>query len=276
MMKWPHALIAGSALILLTNAVALLGAWYNRNGDPESQLQLTQRELRYSTWHEHKDNSGITLTLDWRIEQTGKNDSDYSSYGDRWGMPIWLDKAKMAELGFDVDKLGSSAGPGRRQKGLQPKEALLVLEINGQAYQHQLQRANEYVEQLRKSLAENPSSEAFKSRTKSAEENLQREQQKSSRLFVINAGLDLQKLRAAYSDRVRYAIVQGLIRPTAVIEKNETRIGGVVSALLAERIYVPFAYRQLFGATASYEATVAFGKRMEPWIVVVSRIEAPK
>src|SRR5690606_5713465 len=44
-----HGLLAGLALILLSNAVALGGAWYNRQGEAESRLQLSEREL----WRSH-------------------------------------------------------------------------------------------------------------------------------------------------------------------------------------------------------------------------------
>lgn len=270
-MKRSHTLIAGSALILLTNAVALSGVSYNRSGDPESQLQLTQRELQHSTWRSDKDNSGITLTLNWRFEQADINDSSFGMYTSRWGMPVWLDNVKMAELGFEVDKLASTAEHGRSYKEALPKEALLVLELNDKAYQHQLQRSNGYVGQLRKLLTENPNSEEFKRRAKDAEENYLYEQNKASRLFVIDAGLDLQTLRAAYPDHSRYAIVHGLIRPTTVREKNETRIGGNISELHAERINVPLTHRQAFNDPASYEVTVAFGKRLEPWIIAAAR-----
>ena len=112
MMKWSHSLIAGSAIILLTNAVALGGAGYNRSGEPESQLQLTQRELQHSSWREGRDSSGITLTLNWRIEQADFNDSNFAMYSNRWGIPGWLDRGKMAELGFDVDKANKTVGHG--------------------------------------------------------------------------------------------------------------------------------------------------------------------
>ncbi len=268
-MKWSHTLIAGSALILLTNAVALLGAGYNRSGDPESQLILSQRELQHTSWNA-KDNSGITLTLNWRFEQADNSEFNFGMYSGRWGMPAWLDKTKMAELGFDVDRLASTAEYGRRYKEMQPKETMLVLELNDRAYQHQLQRAKEYVEQSRKLLADNPDSEEFKRRTKNAEENYLFEQNKGSRLFVIDAGLDLQRLRVAYPDRARYAIVHGLIRPATVREKNVTRIGGNITELHGERINVPLSYRQVFNDPASYAVTVAFGKRLEPWVIAAS------
>jgi hypothetical protein len=270
MMKWSHTLIAGSAIVLLTNALALGGVAYNRSGEAESQLQLTQRELQHSTWRSGKDNSGITLTLNWRFEQAELNEFNFGMYSSRWGNPVWLDKTKMAELGFDVEKLAGTAEYRRRYQELQPKEVLLVLELNDRAYQHHLQRTMEYVEESRKLLAASPANAQMQRKARNAEENYKHELEKGSRLFAIDAGLDVPALRAAYPDRARYAIVHGLIRPTTTQVKNETRIGGNIAELHAGLINVPLDKRQVFNGPASYEVTVAFGKRLEPWIVAAS------
>ena len=229
MKKWPGTLIAGSALILLTNAVVLSGAAYNRSGDAESQMRLSQRELQHYRQYEHKDNSGITLSLNWRIvrEKFSQQhdygfDSGYSA--GKWGTPIWLNKAKMAELGFDVAKLADTAANARHYKESLSKEVLLVLEINAQAYQQELQRARDYAEQARRLLADNPDSKEFKQRVKNAEEYYKNEETINSRLFVIDAGIDMQKLRSTYPDRTRHAIVHGLISPSITREKNETLV----------------------------------------------------
>jgi hypothetical protein len=276
MKKWSRTLLAGSALILLTNAVVLFGVSSNRDDTPESQLKLTQRELQISTWNVGRDNSGITLRLNWRFEMTEQKNYDYGVYSGQWGLPAWLDKAKMAELGFDVDKLAVPSEHGRRHREQLSREVLLVLELDGQAYQHQLRRVREYAENERTQLEAIPNSEEHKRRTKSAEQNLLQEQNNNSRLFVIDAGLDLRKLRATYPDRSRYSIVHGLIRPnTMSSEKNEVRIGGTISDLYGGLINVPFERRHVFNNSAPYEVTVAYGKRLEPWIVAASRSVAP-
>lgn len=270
MMKWSHTLIAGGVLILLTNAVALLGTAYNRSEPVESQLVLSQRELQHSNWNA-KDNSGITLNLNWRIAQAKQNEYGLGYSSGRWGMPTWLDRAKLAELGFDVYKLAGMPEHGRRYKEALPREALLVLELNDAAYQLELKRAKDFSEQASALQASNPDSEEFKRKAKNAEESYKHEQQMNSRLFVIDAGLDLQRLRAIYPDRSRYAVVHGLIRPSVMHEKDGQKLGGYITELHAEKINVPLAYRAVFENGAPYEVTVAFGKRLEPWITAASR-----
>jgi hypothetical protein len=114
----------------------------------------------------------------------------------------------------------------------------------------------------------------MKRKAKTVEENFKHEQESNSRLFVIDAGLDLEQLRAAYPDRARYAIVHGLIRPTTMREKNEIRVGGNISELHADSIHVPLEYSPVFKNPAAYEVTLAFGQRLEPWVVAASRIAA--
>jgi len=69
-MTWSlkHTLISGLGLIALTNAVALVGVTYNRSGEPEAKLSLTQRELRTPyRWYGNRENSGLALSLIWRV-----------------------------------------------------------------------------------------------------------------------------------------------------------------------------------------------------------------
>ena len=60
-------------------------------------------------------------------------------------------------------------------------------------------------------LAVLPESKEKENRRKSLDNELVREENESSRLFVIDAGLDSAALRTKYPDRARYAIVQGVI-----------------------------------------------------------------
>jgi hypothetical protein len=180
------------------------------------------------------------------------------------------------ELGFSEENLPGAKNGELHHKKVQPREALLVLELDGAAYRHHLQRLQEHAEKRRKELAVLPANPEAQHRAKSAEESYRQELDKGSRLFVIDAGLDLSTLRAAYPDRNRYAIVRGLVRSGVFSHGDEIRIGGTVDDLYADRINVPFAFRQAFEGASAYEATVAFGRRLEPWVVDASKGAAVK
>ena len=91
---------AGLALIVLTNAVALGGVWWNRSATPESALTLSERELGLP-WRSLRfaEDSGLSLNLNWRVgdREAGEFVSGYTFNG---GTPEWLDAAHMAALGF--------------------------------------------------------------------------------------------------------------------------------------------------------------------------------
>jgi hypothetical protein len=71
-MKKSHrlVLIADHALIAITNAIALGGAVYNRSGEPDSTLALSDRELQLpcESWS-GSENSELSLRLNWRVLQ---------------------------------------------------------------------------------------------------------------------------------------------------------------------------------------------------------------
>ena len=284
-MSWSrkHTLIAGLALMALTNAVALVGVAWNRSAE-EAKLRLSERELHAPyRWYGNRENSGLALNIAWRVlSEPADATALYGwSYGVTGGAPSWLDEAKMRELGFDTSTAGDAQrGRVRYEKQL-PREVLLVLELEGQTYRRLLELAAQYVAREEAKLASSPADKNYEARVKNAREALERETSRNSRLFVVDAGLDAAALRAKYPDRARYAIVRGQVRP-AITDAKSARLGGYVTDLAVESINVPLAFREaLAGAAASspydersrsrFEATVAFGRRLEPWIAEASR-----
>jgi len=286
-MTWSrkHTLIAGLGLIALTNAVALFGVVYNRSGDPEATLRLTQRELRTPyRWHGNRENSGLALSLIWRVlnERPPEFEFQIKGYVGTGGTPTWLDKAKMEALGFDASAPAAYSDLRRRiryEKQL-PREVLLVLEMDGPAYRRSLELATQNLAREEAKLASNPGDENLGTRVKNAREAFEREASGNSRLFVVDAGLEPSALRAKYSDTSRHAIVRGQVRAVSF----DTPSGGIgyISGLSIESINVPFALRDVFGGAtlvvdfdqrnrAPFEATVAFGKRFEPWITAAAK-----
>jgi hypothetical protein len=129
----------------------------------------------------------------------------------------------------------------------------------------------------------NAGNKEFAERSKTAREQLSREQHENSRLFVVDAGLDVVALRTKYPDRARYAIVRGRVRARMITREKEQRLSGYIESLSITEINVPMTFRRVFEPSPQsnrigpnntlirFEAEVAFGKRLEPWIRQASR-----
>ena len=275
-----RALIVGLAIILLVNLSALAGVAYNRSGDPESLLRLSQRELQLPyNWGSRVENSGVTLRVVWRIP-ADETDNAVVPYWSGGGYPSWLDKAKLVTLGFDLADVDGK--DGQFFSGQQSKEVFLVLELEGPAHQQVLQHAMQIAAQAEQLSTANAGNEELAQRSQSAQEQLEREQQINSRLFVIDAGLAVATLRAKYPDRTHYAIVRGRVRPQTIYRDKTQQLGGYITNLSIAEINVPVGLRQGLALSAGsnqpdptnisghFDAEVAFGKRLEPWIRSVS------
>ena len=261
MIKWSkrHTWVAGIAVILLTNALALGNVALNRSGSPESVLKLSQRELRQPYWRANAENSGLSLELQWRMPVAG-------AAGNR---PVaWLDTAKMKSLGLEVGPDDGKA-PNRPLLRQLSRPVLLVLELDGPAYRQALELAQQRLAEAQAKLDAAPDQEALKRTAANAKTAAEQEEKVSSRLFAIDAGLELAALRARYPDRSRYAIVAAQVHP----------YGGISAEV---SLHVPYAFRAAFEAgqggqpqparwpmpqALPFAATVAFGQHLEPWIL---------
>ena len=266
-MKFQNFLKIGALLvILLTNAAALGGAFWNRSGEAESLLILSQRELRMPYARFDRENSGFALALNWRVAAPLDRNNAYWEYSSG-GSPEWLDKAKMESLGFDMSpRTGDNIRWNDRTLS---KDVLFVLEQDGEVYRQSLARARQQLDAEEAKQAAMPESNEKKNRLKNVADQLAREEKENSRLFVIDAGLDRVGLRAKYPDRSRHAIVHGQVRPVWNSRENESNARGYVSGLGIAGINVPHALRPLFAnpsGQTKFTAGVAFGKRLEPWI----------
>lgn len=278
-MNWSHrhTLVAGLGLIVLVNAIALAGVAWNRSAPADSHLQLSERELGsgYDYWR--KENNGIGLRLDYRWPDTRPSHVNTQSFtsGQR------LSPAIMAELGFVVpNELNPDSVRRYRRQG--DRDGLLVLEFNGPQYQQQLQRAEQRLAQSTVDLAAVPDNKQLIESHKRAREDLHRENNQASRLFVVDAGAELSSLRARYPDRQRYAIVRGRIKTWAWQANSRWQIGGSAQIPVAQSISLPRQWHQLFadlpkrkevvgyrdsGGARLFNAELVFGQRLEPWIV---------
>lgn len=89
---------ASVGLVVLTNAIVLIGIAYNRGGEPEAEITLTEREvpLSYEAF-QSDENTELALRLHWQ------------SPAHRWQAlmfesrlePDWFDQAKLEAVGYD-------------------------------------------------------------------------------------------------------------------------------------------------------------------------------
>jgi uncharacterized protein DUF4824 len=249
-LRWPT--LAGLGVIVVTNAIALGGVAFNRGAAPGGRLELTQRELErpHSYLRDPNENSGLTLELRWRLEEATRavGDSYHSGESD------WIDAAKLQELGLQARRQMRD-GEQTYSVGIE-KDVLLVLEMEGPAYRRVVKHACDRAQQTGKS---------------EDRANCERENTQASRLFVVDAGLDRDALRRKYPDDRRYAIVKGRMQAAWNNTRSSWRLRGYVNDVQSGEVHVPPEMRAAVGASAisdsTYRVTLAFGRRLEPWIV---------
>ena len=240
-----HTLFAGLALILLTNAVALLGVYWNRSGEPESLLTLTQRELqRPYGWGMNRENSGVSLRIVWRVP-TAQRSWNFAYSG---GNPVWLDKDKVGSLGFDFNPPKEMQENFRWASRQLSREVLLVLEQDGPAYQQSLQQARQFAAEQDAKLAALPNDKSLQQLAKTAHDQARMEEADNSRLFAVDAGLDLDELRKQYPDRNRYAIVRAQVRPSYL--SGLGKFTGNIDQISIDEINVPYEFHSAFDTRA--------------------------
>ena len=222
----------------------------------------------------------MALSLHWRVltRERSELDEPAVSFGP-YGGPAWFDRDKLKEVGFDVTRLtDTDRGRNFYERHL-PREALVVLELDGPAYQRSLAAVWAYGARQNALLAANPGRKEFEDRARRGKDLIEQEERDNSRLFVVDAGLDAAALRAKYPDTLRYAILHGRVRPSISWDSKKPELTGVVSELDVQEINVPARFRKHFAAAqrqyalpsaSPFAATLAIGRRLEPWITALS------
>jgi hypothetical protein len=270
------------AVAVAANALALAGVAYNRAGE-DSRLAMSERELSPDAIGVSRENSGVSLRILWRVADPKHDPGSYYGWV-AWastGAPAWLDRAKMADMGFDVTV--PDADIGRRAfKDELAREVFIVLEFDGAAYRESLEAAPQAAEQLR---AQKGSDAAER-----AAALVERERTQNSRLFAVDAGTDAAALRSKYPDRSHYAIVRGRVAPAWRLNSS---YHGRIESLSVSSINVPVEMHGAVGNVPprmgrfspdpssdargrAFDAVVAFGQRLEPWLVSLTTSKAPR
>lgn len=270
------------ALLVVSNIAVLSSVAYNRSGSPEALTILTERELKLQNrfYRVNRENSGLSLQLTWRV--LGPEGSGTSP---AWRSPAWLGAEKLKELGFSVNESKNVKDWRDSYRQAIAKELYIVLENDGEAYRESVKRAEEALAKA-KAAYEADSGARNKRSMERAEQTLKRERLDESRLFAVDAGLDPRQLRKKYSDRFRFIITRGLVRPRPSYPGKNRTVVGIITRLSTENIHVPLEDRRLFDAvplqrnwkpgmhsSLHYKVALAYGKGYAPWLVSVRPAE---
>ncbi|NQD91065.1 DUF4824 family protein [Pseudomonas sp. CrR25] len=264
-----RSLWLGLGLILLSNAMALAGVYYNRSGAPLSVFELSERELQrpYGSWGLYDEESGgRSLELIWRRDAAED------------GRLAWLNAEKLRAMGFHLPVSAVAEWPERlgRQRS---RSVWLVLELDGPAFQRQLLAARQALAAAEERLALRPDDRELLHQREQRQKQLEQEQLYASRLFLVDAGADATALRQTYPDQRRYALLAGRLKPHYQ-DRDPARGFAASIAPDSRRVSVPYALREVFAdwPRGGYHddgrrvrARVAFGRRHEPWMLEASR-----
>ncbi len=259
-------LLAGLALIALTNCWILASVAYNRSGEPEAVLLLSERELLPSRHWRQQENSGVALALLTRQPRA-----------DKARAPI--DLSVMRQLGFSIEMPGDAfryAHPFMRQPS---RDAMVVLEFDGETHQMEIRAQQKILAKARAALSAAPDDKRRIDELNYAEKALQRARTRDSRLYVVDAGLDAAQLRQRYPDRTRFFIVPGRVQPWANYSVKPLLFGGRAEPLLRE-IQIPYEWRAHFRGdhpvnccqNHRYTLEILFGRHLQPWVRAVPQL----
>jgi hypothetical protein len=263
------SLVTAASIILVANALALFHAAHNRVGTPESDITLTNRELRYFAQSATDDDSGVTLQLQW-------TDPSLHLAAEVDHRPKWLDRQKLQTLGFDCSVDPGSSGAARFYRRQRPRQVFAALEYDGPAWRvlaEEYERARELA------------GSTFK-RQGNAESN-DSTVGDGSHLVAVDADLNPLQLRARHPDRRSVLILPVVVAVTLgpfqyygvwINSQHPPQITGRIQELPSS-IHVPLPLSDEFrllgrsqhqvSNNLSYSVHLSYGSSLEPWVTGV-------
>lgn len=280
-----YGLLAAIGMILLTNAFVFAGILYNRSGDPEAELQLTERELPFA--HQQKENTGMFLKLEWKMP-------GFHAPGFYNSKPSWFGKDILTNIGFRTDHSLQGTGYHSYYRHQLPRPAWIVLEFDGPTWEQWESDARQYIQEKKSKLE----TETDESKQKAAQRQIDQVRHQliaHTRLFAIDAGPDPEALRQKYPDQHKYIISEGIVRinigyyrnTDSTVKKGRAHLNGYIKEIMIDSIHVPNSFRGFFQQNAPkryyspyylpkdkspqdlkprYTVHLKYGKKYQPWI----------
>jgi len=235
-------------VVLVSNAVGLGFAWWNRSGEAEADVVLTEREIRVLP--RDTENTAIALRLAWIDPSRAP------------GAATWFDAAKLTSVGFDC-RAPLTMENASFYQGQAPRAGYAALEFEGDAWFR-------YIE----AIPPGPDRESAAAGSHLVLIDvgldpvaLRRLHVDRRRVIIVPAALGLEYRR---SDRQPPSLAGrvNMIYPPEVSVPRSVR--GVFEGL-AERRSEPFDPRQAWRGTplpgpARYQVRVRWGRSLEPWL----------
>jgi len=265
-------LLAAVGLLVVSNTFVLAHVAMNRSGAPDSEMELTARELQY--YGTRSENSSVVLMLRWT------NTAPEYPTGPSADEVGWFDSKKLQELGFDLTVPADSPKASRFYENLRSRQAFVALELEGPAWDAWLKGREP---RLQTEMSYGPQV--------SLPERIQIERETTPRLVAIDANRDPAALRHKYPDRNRVMILPALVRVMLKMGIPASREGparpaylrGAITRLAIESINVPEPLsRRLDGQSYTpwtfdgkqtkvnpppYSVILRVGSKYEPWVV---------
>lgn len=279
-----------TGLVVLVNLVILGGVAWNRSGQPEARMVLSERELRLAGGG--TENSGLSLRLAWRHQSDATQD--------------WFDQKHLEAVGYDCSRDTDSPAAERYYRKQLPHRAYLVLEFEGPVWQRWKEKQHARYRELE---AATGGTESEKKNRDWELKQISRQLEEESHLFAVDVGSSPKLLRQKYADTAHYLILPALVRlqvehraADQAQSKQKLKLSGYVERVLVSQIHLPrdlgtqlrlatkdsgnitpyqddngwsYAPEATKKKTVHYQIDLAVGKRYEPWVKSVQVMPSP-
>lgn len=264
-------LIAGAALILLSNAVVLARVAYNRAGEPDLWT-FTERELKTPGRYHYRDreNSALVLTLSW--QGTPNTDFDETWY---WlkRRNIKVSRETLQALGFPTEyDCKKDTRPYLSEK------AWIALEYDGPVHRDYLAALQTRLLEREQQAGPNPGEEQQRD-LKRLRKRVEEVDNTESRLYAVDVAPERETLERRYKDSAQHLILAANVMPWRHCDKP---VEVYVVDILNNRINVPRRYRRFFeeleggmsrdNGEPRYEVTVGYGRLGEVWLTKIRSV----